>query len=431
MPVVVQMAVLGAAGVVILVNLVALAVAVHRRRAMSRRLTVVLARLDLPGAAEESDRDDSMSRLERLAESAVLRVSEAEAAADRMSGALQELPQGVVICDEQGRVVYRNQAALALCEPDAEGGDAEAAITEALQAGVDGDHHTTSVELVGPPPRTLTVSGRPLDDGRRSLGAFVVVDDVSERRRFDAIRHDFVDNVTAELRTPLGALGLLATTIVAEDDAKLVRRLASRLRDDAVRVGRIVDDLAELSRIGSDVTPERQLVPVHLVVAQAVEEARSLSALRNVTIEAAEAPRRAVLAGNRRQLVSAVRRLVENAVTFSKEGSEVRVMVRRQAAFVEIAVTDQGPGIPGAELDRIFESFYRVAPNGSRDSAGTGLGLAIVSQVASAHGGEVQVSSTEEGSVFTLRLPVRSGTRQRRPRVRARQPELALSDVAG
>jgi len=431
-PVLAQLAALGAAGLLTLTLVVALVVSVRRRRAMTRRLRVVLARLDLPGASDVSDGEDGMGRLEQLAESAVLRVSEAEAATDRMSQTLDEMAQGVVICDERSCVVYRNPAATDLCQLDPEDVDVEETLHELLRGGVGGDRRSCTIELMGPPRRAITVSGRPLDDGRRTLGAVAVIEDVSDRRHFDMIRQDFVDNVTAELRTPLGALGLLAETVVAESEPKLVRRLAERLRDDAIRMGRIVDDVAELSRIGTEAAPERQLVPVHLVVAQAVEEVRSHTALGDVTIDAGEAPRRLVVLGDRRQLVSAVRRLVENAVTFSEEGSPVRVDIRRESSWVEIDVVDRGSGIPPTELDRIFESFYRTGPRGSRDSAGTGLGLAIVSQVASGHGGDVQVTSTgDEGSTFTLRLPVRSAAGKRRPRARVRHPQLSISDAAG
>lgn len=426
-----QVAALAAVGLLLVTILVALLVSVRRRRSLAQRLNVVLARLDVPGAVDGGDKEDRMTRLERLAQSAVLRVSEAEAAVDRMTETLDELPQGVVICDERTCIVYRNPAATDLCHLDPEDDETEATVNEVLRGGVGGDRRSCTIELLGPPQRTIAVSGRPLDDGRRTLGAVALVEDMSDRRRFDMIRQDFVDNVTAELRTPLGALGLLAGTVVAESEPKLVRRLAERLRDDAVRVGRIVDDVAELSRVGAEVAPERQLVPVHLVVAQAVEEVRSSSAL-DVTIDAGEAPRRLVVLGSRRQLVSAVRRLVENAVAFSDAGAGVRVAIRRQASWVEIDVVDHGPGIPPTELDRIFESFYRVGADRSHHAAGTGLGLAIVSQVASSHGGDVHVSATgEEGSTFTLRLPVRTSAGSRRPRVRVRQPSLSVSDAAG
>ena len=433
-PVLVAAVVIGASAVLV-ASLVALAVSIARRRAMARRLSAVVTRLDLAGGTgggDEGEEEDSMSLLERLAEAAVLRVSEAEAVAARMAGALDELAHGVVLANEQGRVVYRNRAAAALAGTGPENVEIEDALTEILLAGTQGGARSCTLDLLGPPQRTLTISGRPLDDGRRTLGSVAVVEDLSERARREAMGNDFVDNVTAELRAPLGALGLLASTVVAEDDPRLVRRMAERLRDDAVRMGTIVDDLAELTRVSADVTPDRQLVSVPLVVAQAVEEARSLAELRGVAVEVAGAPRRTMVIGNRRQLVSALRRLVENALSFSPEGSAVRVEVRRHDAWVEIDVVDRGPGIPADDQERIFESFYRIARNGSRHSGGLGLGLAIASQVAGGHGGEVRVESApNQGSTFTLRLPALSHTAARRSRVRGAQPRRLVSDAAG
>ena len=406
------MVVLGGLGLLLFVDLVAVLLAVRQRRALARRLSVVAARLDLPGAGYGGDAEDSVERLERLAESAVLRLNEADAVADRLAGALHELPQGVVVCDEQGRVVYRNEATAALLRPSPGDGMAARAVNEVLDAGTGGSRGSRTVEVVGPPRRTLSITGRPLDDGRRTVGAVAVVEDVSERRRLDVVRRDFVSNLTTEIKTPIGALGLLASTIAAESDPRLLRRLAERVQRESVRVGRIVDDLMEMSRIDAEVMPDRQPVPVHLVVAQAVEEARSLAYGRSITIDAAEAPRRLTVVGDRRQLVSALRHLLENAVKFSDDGTAVRLKVRQRDGWVEISVHDRGPGVPEPELDRIFECFYRVDRSRAHDTGGTGLGLTIASQVASSHGGEVQVISKEgEGSTFTLRLPAGPGAR--------------------
>ena len=394
-----------AAGTLHLVLLVALVASVRRWRAARRRLAVVATRLDLPGVTP-SDDDDEVSRLERLAEAAVLRVSDADARAVRLGGALAAVPHAVVVCDEHGAVVYRNDAAAALAEPEEGEGLAAEVVREVLRLAVGGGHHTRTVELLGPPRRTLSVSGMPLDDGRRLVGAVAVIEDVSERRRLDLVRRDFLDNVTAELKAPVGALGLLAGTIVAEDDPSLTGRLARRLEQDALRVGRLIDDLTELSRLDSDALPRREAVPVHLVVAQAVEEARSLALHRTISIDAKDAPRRLTVGGDRRQLVSALRHLVENAVKFSEEGAAVVIKVVLDGEWVDIAVHDQGSGIPARDLDRIFECFYRAERTRARDVAGTGVGLAIASQVAGGHGGELLVTSAEgEGSTFTLRLP--------------------------
>lgn len=403
-------AIAAGSGVVLLLLAFGLIRSTRRWRAARRRLTSIAERLDLPGAAREpSDDRDPLGRLERLAGAAVLRLSDVDATADRLTGALDEIPQGVVVCDEHLDVVYRNQAAAASEEPGGGDGLAAEAVEEVLRAAVAGKERSAAmrtVEVLGPPRRTLRVSGSALDDGRRVVGAVAVVHDISEQRRLDVMRRDFLANVTAELKTPIGALGLLAGTIVAEDDPGLTRRLAARLEQDALRVGRLVDDLTELSRLDAEALPAREPVPVHLLVAQAVEEARPAVGHPSITIDAGGAPPGLTVAGDRRQLVTSLRHLVENAVNFSDDGAPVLVEVTAGDGWVEVAVTDDGPGIAAGELDRVFECFYRADRTRARSSAGTGLGLAIASQVAAGHGGQVLVSSQEgKGSTFILRLP--------------------------
>ena len=422
------MVVLGRTAVIVLaagafstlaVVLVALGLSVRRERAMSRRLVAVATRLDLPGTGDGEPGEDGLTRLERLAQEAVLRVSEADARIDRMVGALQQVPQAVTVVDEQGRLLHRNLAASELAALP-HGELVEEAVAEVLLAGVGGEACSRTVELVGPARRSFTVFGHPVDDGRRTSGAVAVVEETSERRRLEAVRRSLVENFTAELKTPIGALGLLAGAIVAEDDPGLTRRLARRLHEDCLRVGRLVDDLVELRRTDGDAPTGDDLVPVHLLVAQAVEAARSEAHRRRISIEAAEASRLLNVTGERRQLVSALRRLVENAVRFSDDGSWVGVEVVVQGEWVDIAVRDQGVGIPERDLDRIFECFYRVDRDGSRHPGGSGLGLAIASQVAARHRGQLLVTSEESaGSVFTLRLPVARGRRAAAPASRA------------
>ncbi|MGQ0520250.1 MAG: sensor histidine kinase [Actinomycetota bacterium] len=380
----------------------------RRGRATARRLSSIAARLEAPGVAEAPDRDE-VGSLERLAQAAVLRQSDADARAERLAGALDGVRDGVVVCDEQGEVAYRNEAAEALAGAGSEAGTelAASAVRDALRAalaGGGGPAAVRTVEVLGPPRRTLRVRGSSLDDGRRVVGAVAVVEDVSEQRRLDVVRRDFLANVTAELKTPVGALGLLAGTIVAEDDPALTRRLAARLERDALAVGRVVDDLSELSRLEGEAVPPRDPVPVHVLVAQAVEDARAAVPDRAVAIDAGGVPDGLAVPGDRRQLVSALRRLVENALKYSS--GEVRVDVAGAHGWAEIAVTDAGAGIPPGDLDRVFEAFFRGGPGRAPSTAGTGLGLAIVARVAGSHGGRVLVSSDEgKGSTFTLRLP--------------------------
>jgi len=233
------------------------------------------------------------------------------------------------------------------------------------------------------------------------------IEDVSERRRVDAVRTDFVANISHELKTPVGALALLADTMADEDDIGVVHRVAARMIDEAHRVARTIDDLLELSRIELGEEPVRDVVDVLDVVDGAVDRSRGIAETRATVIEVLEAPAGVRVLGDRRQLVSALGNLVENAVKYSEVGASVQVRVRVEGEWVELMVADHGIGIPLQDHDRIFERFYRVDKGRSRDTGGTGLGLAIVRHVATNHRGEVLLSSQEgEGSTFVLRIPL-------------------------
>ena len=341
---------------------------------------------------------------------------------ERISEALSAVPEGVVVCDERGTVRYRNEIAQSFAGARHGEALAELAVTELLDAALRRGPAEQTLELYGPPRRALLIRAIPLGDGPlsegvRTLGAVAIIEDVSERRRLEAIRRDFVANVSHELKSPVGALGILAETMQAEDEPVVSRRLAERMQLEAFRVARIIDDLLDLSRIESEEAPVREPVAVHVAVAQAVERIRPVAEHQGVTIDVSEPPRRMSVVGDRRQLVSAVHNLLENAVKYSDAASTVEVRVRSVAdpkapdgTWVEISVRDYGIGIPARDIERIFERFYRVDRARARDTGGTGLGLAIVRHVATNHRGEVHVASQEgEGSTFTLRLPVGPG----------------------
>jgi two-component system sensor histidine kinase SenX3 len=234
-----------------------------------------------------------------------------------------------------------------------------------------------------------------------------VIDDISERRRLEEIRRDFVANVSHELKTPMGALGLLAETLVTETDPAVAQRLASRIHTEAFRVSRIIDDLLDLSRIEAEEAPPREPVLVNLVMAEAVERVRAAAEQRDVKIELEEPDPPVAVMGDRRQLVSALYNLLENAVKFSYDGGSVRIAGRLVDDEIVLEIEDHGVGIPARDLERIFERFYRVDQGRSRTTGGTGLGLSIVRHVAANHQGRVDVDSREgEGSTFRLILPV-------------------------
>jgi two-component system sensor histidine kinase SenX3 len=233
---------------------------------------------------------------------------------------------------------------------------------------------------------------------------------VTERRRLEAVRRDFVANISHELKTPVGALALLAETLLNEDDAAVTQRLAERIVTESFRVGRTIEDLLELSRIESGELPRREPVPVDLVVAEAMERIRPAAEQAGIDLVVREPDRRLAVFGDRRQVVSAIYNLLDNAVKYSDPGSAVEVFAATDGREVEIAVRDHGIGIPARDLERVFERFYRVDQARSRQTGGTGLGLAIVRHVMQNHDGSVRVDSRPgDGSTFTLCLPTASG----------------------
>ena len=337
-----------------------------------------------------------------LAAQALTRSTSTTAAAPRWSEVVDRLSLGVVVGGPSGQIHYRNRAARAL-EGTHMGVLVDDAVEHLLLAARDGEEARQSLELYGPPRVAVVVRASPLDGG----GSVATIEDVSERRRVEAVRTDFVANISHELKTPVGALAVLAETMADEDDLGVVHRIAARMIDESHRVSRTIDDLLELSRIELGEEPVRDLVEVLDVVEGAVDRSRALAEKRRTRIEVLERCEGIRVLGDRRQLVSAVGNLVENAVKYSGVGTSVQVRVHVEGDWVELMVADHGIGIPASDHDRIFERFYRVDKGRGRDTGGTGLGLAIVRHVATNHHGDVQVSSQEgEGSTFVLRIPL-------------------------
>ncbi len=234
-----------------------------------------------------------------------------------------------------------------------------------------------------------------------------LVEDRTRERRVESVRRDFVANVSHELKTPVGAIRLLAEAVSdAADDPEAVRRFSGRMLTESDRLSRLVQQVIELSRLQGDEPPESPL-PVSLddVIDVAVDTSAIDAAAKGISVVAGGGSGLKVF-GNAEQITAAVANLVANAVSYSEDGATVLVTTKATDGSVEISVVDQGIGIPTTEIDRIFERFYRVDPARHRSTGGTGLGLSIVKHVAATHGGEVRVWSVEgQGSTFTLTLP--------------------------
>ncbi|MDI3329213.1 MAG: ATP-binding protein [Micrococcus sp.] len=235
----------------------------------------------------------------------------------------------------------------------------------------------------------------------------ILADDRSEISRTEAMRHDFVVNVSHELKTPVGAISLLAEAIHdAADDEEAVRRFAGRLGVESTRLTALVQDIIELSRLqAKDTVRAGQPVDLNRIVGEAVDRSRLQAEARDIDIRVAGRVDSTVH-GDPDQLMTALRNLIDNAVRYSPDHTTVGVGLKSVRGLAQISVTDQGVGIPEEEQDRIFERFYRIDAARSRQTGGTGLGLSIVKHVISNHGGEVTVwSQPGRGSTFTVRLP--------------------------
>ncbi|MEO1056861.1 MAG: ATP-binding protein [Actinomycetota bacterium] len=323
---------------------------------------------------------------------------------DEIALALREavdyLEIGVVVMSATGRLEYRNRAARAF-----DGTHVGILIAEEVEQILGqargGRQSRRIVEVQGPPKMWMAVVAEPLPRG----AAAATIQDVSERMRTDAMRTDFVTNISHELKTPVGAIAVLAEALGDEPDPDTVTRVSEHLVIESHRAVRTIDDLLRLSQIEFSKLGE-EVVDVRALVATAIGRGHAANRGRDITVTAIDAGTSVHLRCDRRQIESALGNLVENAVKYSHDGGVVQVRTRLDDHAVELMVADQGVGIPARDLDRIFERFYRVDKARSRETGGSGLGLAIVRHVASNHGGDVLVHSQEgEGSTFVLRLP--------------------------
>lgn len=322
-----------------------------------------------------------------------------------MRTALNALPGGVVIYADDGSRWWMNRAAYSVSDLQRDTSDISIVMSDLARRALSGETAKSLVEVDGPPGRTFEISSGPLING----GALVLIDDITDRTLTDRVRTDFVANISHELKTPVGALSILAETLEAEMDATNpeLAGLARRMVEESERVSVIIDDLLELASIEFGGPAPSRVNSLMGIVREGIARVNTVAASRGIEIKVAEIEPDVEIRGDRRQLVSAVANLVDNAVKYSEKGDGVYVYVNVDNGVAAIAVEDEGPGIPSEHLDRIFERFYRVDQARSRETGGTGLGLAIVRHIATNHGGEVTVGSMEgKGSTFILRVPV-------------------------
>lgn len=348
---------------------------------------------------------DSVS--EALSARADARVDAAEARSGQLVEALHAVGDAVVVVDEHGAEVFRNHAAARFADARHSGAVAAQVLETLLDRALLGERATRELPLFGPPREVLRVAAQPLMAGDVVVGAVAVVEDITEIRRVEGVRRDFVANVSHELKTPIGAVTLLAETIAATEDPQTARGLFDQLVHEAERLSHIVDDLLDLSMIEAQESPTRERMPLRLVLDEAVGRLQALALARGIPLHYDPPSESVMVSCDPVQLVGAFTNLLDNAIKYSEADGSVEVRAVVDGGRVGVLVRDRGIGIPGRDLERIFERFYRVDRARSRATGGTGLGLSIVRHVVQVHGGEVTVESVEgEGSTFRVTLPL-------------------------
>jgi signal transduction histidine kinase len=357
------------------------------------------------GVRTRSGARAALTESERSARSLEDRLRAADEERRSMALALASMREGVLLVAPDGRIAFANAAVERLLGSRPSSVDAilPLGLREAVQRAVDERVSTDAEVEIGSPSRWLRGAATPVGDEGSVL---LVVRDITEARRLEAVRRDFVANASHELKTPAASIQAAAETIgtAAVDDPAVIPRFAAQLEREAVRLSRIVSDLLDLSRLETGSALD-DAVALDEIVRDEVERFEGPAAEVGVAlaVESASIPR---VHGSARDLALMVRNLVDNAIRYTRPGGRVDVRLTPEVGDIVLTVTDTGIGIPGRELSRVFERFYRVDRARSRETGGTGLGLSIVRHVAENHGGSVGVrSELGVGSTFEVRLP--------------------------
>lgn len=316
--------------------------------------------------------------------------------------AASRLPLGIVLVDPEGITRYNDVKAKFGNDGLNQRILVERAVANVIAESAHQPNCEETVELFGPPRRTFVARCTQLVGGAR----LVTVEDVTALRRLESVRRDFVANVSHELKTPVGAIVLLAEALASEEDPETARRLVERIASESDRLARLVTDLLDLSRIEEGRGPVITKVDLAAVLTTLAEHYEELARRAGLSLHLELPAGPAVLEADRWQLESALGNLIDNAIKYSEPGGCINLGVAVDATTLTLWVRDQGIGIPARDRDRIFERFYRVDAARSRATGGTGLGLSIVRHVVENHRGRLELTSKEgEGSEFRLILP--------------------------
>jgi two-component system phosphate regulon sensor histidine kinase PhoR len=326
----------------------------------------------------------------------------------RVEDILERISEGVVLLDREMQPILANSSARSLLGLDGEAfalrvtSDEVLAVAEEAQANLDEIERT--VETWFPSRRHLDVRATPMPD---HSGTIVIIDDVTEALRTQRIRTEFVAHASHELKSPVAGLQALAEAVrqAVQDDPQAADRFSKQLVKEAVRLGRLIGDLLDLSRLEESSKVSNERIDISLVGRREAELAKESAAAKDIELNMSIAPS-VVVFGDDQQLSLMLRNLLDNAIRYTPEEGHVALDIRSEGDEAVVRVIDTGIGIPMAAQGRVFERFYRVDKARSRDRGGTGLGLAIVKHAVELHGGTIGLESElEQGSTFTVRLP--------------------------
>lgn len=362
------------------------------KRETAERVGTVVDRLAPETAGAERGRRPLaavLAQLERSAEDQVLDASDIGSAADRLRLTLDDLPHGLVICDEHRRIALRNPAAVEMLNlGEDHGGPAEADVSAAvgriLDEALAGRRSEETISTEGPPARELTLCGIPLDDGRRNVGAALLVQDRSQSLRDAGARRDMVGDLARQLIEPMVALGILADAVLNESEPVLRDRMAERLRVESARCRKLADDVIELGMLTAAEHRPAERIPVETVLRRALEAAHPQAQRRLVSFRVGAVPARLDVVGERHQVELAVGKLVDHALDGARAGSTLEVAVRV---------------VGGGRVE--IEAAGPAGAAGLRP----GLSVAVVEQAARNLGGELERSGDTTRVVWQLRLP--------------------------
>jgi two-component system phosphate regulon sensor histidine kinase PhoR len=401
--------------------LVAIAISLSAAQLTARRLLNLadVARrfaggnLDTRSRASGDDEIAAVGRaLDHLAENLSRTLGELRSERDVLTGILSSMSEGVLVVGSDGRIVLTNAAlkAMLLLGGDAVGKSILQAIrnadlNELLLRAAERGSMEAEMELAGLKPRRVLVRAVRLNDAPR--GVLAVVVDVTELRRLENIRRDFVANASHELRSPLTSIRAAAETLrTVENDPAAAIRFVELIERNAARLAALIDDLLELSKIESrELRLEIETLDLAATVERVLVQHAHRAEVRGMTLTHTLAASPAVRA-DRRALEHVLGNLIDNALKYCPAGAAVKVAAESENGMVRVSVIDTGAGIPAEHVPRLFERFYRVDAGRSRELGGTGLGLAIVKHLVETMGGEVSVASTPDtGSTFSFTLP--------------------------